>query len=587
MAGKADATLVAAAYRMGMANVPGDYSKIFEKQYEGLIAASKATSDAISSVTETVTGLVLEEKARDEKDSETLDQMYKDFNSQADLAATDRTTGVMKDNAAHYAANGPLSPDHNEAEFNRISEIGDELNALIGKSFLSKEDRLRKKALLDQAQGFKNMSIQTRAQYATTSEAWGSGYININQTYKNDPEKMTLLGEVMDRNSDLKAKNITVFINDKNEKTYRYPSGLMGEVYAAGKSESGETPITGLSDEREFFEITEKELFAGIQYKDTKTETDADTIGTTLLTSGSKMISNVDGAKIFATEDFEIGSDAHTKALEDYEEVYMQAQNFNDIATRKINGSVYADDIKLNTTISAAVIEQMGLTGTFTPEELSSGGGIDPTELAQYKETEAAAHEILTNPKTASQKQIASAMMAEYRTGQLKIQFDNQRTRLTSAKKKVSQADKDKNDLVYQQNSVFIQEKIIAAEKQGFSLETLNSIPIDKDKVFVEEGGKVYLVYEKTLKPVGKKTPIDLTDKQSVLNILYSNSKIRVREQNIEVTSADLTAASNPITDYEKRGDDWYYIKGGQDILVSDKNAIKLINAKAKVAEYQ
>ena len=84
MAGKADATLVAAAYRMGMANVPGDYSKIFEKQYEGLIAASKATSDAISSVTETVTGLVLEEKARDEKDSETLDQMYKDFNSQAE-----------------------------------------------------------------------------------------------------------------------------------------------------------------------------------------------------------------------------------------------------------------------------------------------------------------------------------------------------------------------------------------------------------------------------------------------------------------------------------------------------------------------
>jgi len=141
------------------------------------------------------------------------------------------------------------------------------------------------------------------------------------------------------------------------------------------------------------------------------------------------MISNVDGAKIFATEDFEIGSDAHTKTLEDYEEVYMQAQNFNDIATRKINGSVYADDIKLNTTISAAVIEQMGLTGTFTEEELSSGGGIDPTELAQYYETETAAHEILTNPKTASQKQIASAMMAEYRTGQLKIQFDKQRTR--------------------------------------------------------------------------------------------------------------------------------------------------------------
>jgi len=584
MAGKADATLVAAAYRMGMANVPGDYSKIFEKQYEGLIAASKATSDAISSVTETVTGLVLEEKARDEKDSETLDQMYKDFNSQADLAATDRTTGVMKDNAAHYAANGSLSPDHNEAEFNRVSEIGDELNALIGKSFLSKEDRLRKKALLDQAQGFKNMSIQTRAQYATTSEAWSSGYVNINQTYKNDPEKMTLLGEIMDRNSDLKAKKITMFINDKNEKTYRYPSGLMGEVYAAGKLESGETPITGLSDEREFFEITEKELFAGIQYKDTKTETDADTIGTTLLTSGSKMISNVDGAKIFATEDFEIGSDAHTKTLEDYEEVYMQAQNFNDIATRKINGSVYADDIKLNTTIGAAVIEQMGLTGTFTEEELSSGGGIDPTELAQYKETEAAAHEILTNPKTASQKQIASAMMAEYRTAQLKEQFDDKRTRLTSAVKTETTADKAKRLQAYELNSIAIQTAFKAAEKEGFTLDNLQGLPIDKDKQIIEKDGKIYLIFKKSGDIVKEINP---KNKKQTLSTLYNNSKIRATERNIEVTSKDLTAGSNPITDYKKRGDDWYYIKGGKDIKIESKKSIELINAKAKIAQYQ
>ena len=38
----ADATLVAAAYRLGQSNVPGDFTKIFEKQYQGLADAYKA-----------------------------------------------------------------------------------------------------------------------------------------------------------------------------------------------------------------------------------------------------------------------------------------------------------------------------------------------------------------------------------------------------------------------------------------------------------------------------------------------------------------------------------------------------------------
>ena len=45
----ADATLVAAAYRMGMANVPGDWSDSFNKMYEGIsaghIAKAKMFSD--------------------------------------------------------------------------------------------------------------------------------------------------------------------------------------------------------------------------------------------------------------------------------------------------------------------------------------------------------------------------------------------------------------------------------------------------------------------------------------------------------------------------------------------------------------
>ena len=43
----ADATLVNMAYKAAMANVPGDYSASFNKQYEGLIAGYWAQSRAI------------------------------------------------------------------------------------------------------------------------------------------------------------------------------------------------------------------------------------------------------------------------------------------------------------------------------------------------------------------------------------------------------------------------------------------------------------------------------------------------------------------------------------------------------------
>ena len=44
----ADSVLVNAALQLGMSRVPGDTAEIFNKQYEGLIAYSKATADAVT-----------------------------------------------------------------------------------------------------------------------------------------------------------------------------------------------------------------------------------------------------------------------------------------------------------------------------------------------------------------------------------------------------------------------------------------------------------------------------------------------------------------------------------------------------------
>ena len=50
----ADATLVNMAYAASMANVPGNYSSSFNKQYEGLIASHKAQMGLVGTAAQAV-----------------------------------------------------------------------------------------------------------------------------------------------------------------------------------------------------------------------------------------------------------------------------------------------------------------------------------------------------------------------------------------------------------------------------------------------------------------------------------------------------------------------------------------------------
>ena len=122
--------------------------------------------------------------------------------------------------------------------------------------------------------------------------------------------------------------------------------------------------------------------------------------------------------------------------------------------------------------------------------------------------------------------------MARYRTDQLRDVFKGERTRLQSAESKITTE-------TYMQNSLAIRGAFEEAEKEGFTLKNLQGLPIDKEKAFVEQDGKVYLVYKKTMKPVGKGKPINLKNKKEVLDILYQNSKIQPTHRNIEITGGN------------------------------------------------
>ena len=596
MAGKgygADATLVAAAYRLGQSNVPGDYSKIFEKQYEGLIAANKAKAQASidfsKNLTEKVGDFMEFKKAKEEEDEEVVDN-FKKLNEIGN-GYTDNVAGEF---ATDMEEGNSLPPLHVVAAETIVENLASDYESLSNINFPSSQQRKDKKALKKQMLEFRPAVIKSRALQSTKATLWNSGEINKDQAFKGEPNLQALYSLSIDKNKtteQLKKMGVTAFW-ENNKKYYEYQDGLYGAIYGDISNGGSEGVDVIPAGDKKSYKISETDLLARLQPKAKKSEQDLNTVQTALLKDINKTTTNPENnAKVRTIKDF---NSVAGKIEKDFYDIARLSENPNDLYTSEkmvgLTPLVYVDDLQSNRTIGATVIEQMGLTGVFTQDELESGGGIDPAELEKYGDAKKQAMEILTNPKTSIQKDIAAREYAKYRKDMLEKVFNDERTRIDGAVKIETTEEKTRRLQAYEQNSIAIQTKFKEAEKQGFTYENLQGLPINKKMHFVKQDGKVYLAYKtsqgKDIKLVYN-NPIDLKNKKQVLNILYSNSEIRPNEQNIKVTSADLTAASNPITDYEKRGDDWYYIKGGKDNKVTNKKSIELINAKAKIAEIQ
>jgi len=56
----ADSVLVNAAFELGKSKIPGDYSDIFNKQYEGLIEFNNQRAKSMVDITEAAGGLVVQ-----------------------------------------------------------------------------------------------------------------------------------------------------------------------------------------------------------------------------------------------------------------------------------------------------------------------------------------------------------------------------------------------------------------------------------------------------------------------------------------------------------------------------------------------
>jgi len=439
MAGKgygADATLVAAAYRLGQSYVPGDYSKIFEKQYEGLIAANKAKAQAkidfSKNLTENLGDFMESKKEQEEEDQEIIDN-FKELNEIGNTYTDHMTTEFAED-----MEGGNSLPSHqfDAAEFAMENTVN-EYEGLSKITFPTKEQKKDKRRLKKEMLEFRPAIVKSRADQSTKATLWANGGINKDLSFKEEPNLQALYSLSIDKNKtteQLKSMGIKTYWKN-NKKYYEYPDGLYGAIYGDISNGGADGVDVIPTDTKQKYTITETDLLARLIPKDTKTEGDLNAIGTELLKDINKTTTNPDnGAKVRTIKDFDSKRD---KVYGKFKATVLLSENPSDIYTREHNigdtARVYANDLQSNRNIDEAVINQMGIgSDVFTKEELEDGV-IDPTELAKHKNAKDKIMEILTNPKTAEQKEIAAEEYAKYRTDMLGNVFDAERTRIDGA----------------------------------------------------------------------------------------------------------------------------------------------------------
>ena len=431
--GKADATLVAAGYRLGQSYIPKDYSDIFRIQYEGLAAAHKAKTEATSKTFTTLAEEIREygefkkEEGEIIGDIETMIDDIRGDQEQLEESVTDYTTGKIKDISEHYESGGDFNIQHSKADENYLTGLKDEFESLNKKLITTKEDRARKKEIKKEIGNYRNSWNRSRGNLLASGKAWRDGHANTELSFKGDPELNMLYTNILDPDADLDNKNIDISW-EKGKKYYSFDKGTLIASEAGAQTPEGP---------KERIKISEKDLLSMVKYKDRKTEASLQGIDGKVLDQVNSMIKN---SKTLSVGEF---SDIESTVKRDYKDSLLKSDNIQDLTTRDvlIGGKErnYKKDLSSNMSIDVAILdnipslknkftEQQLLDGKLTQEELNSS--------LDFKKAKAEIIEILTNPKTASQREISANAYAQYRTDIIKNTFNTERKRIQDDKER-------------------------------------------------------------------------------------------------------------------------------------------------------
>jgi len=459
----ADAVLVQASYAAAMANVPGDWSKIFNKQYEGLLLAHTAKmkmfGDAMEQFGEIGSSLIekknLEKQLREAEDQLRLneDLLFGDAGSTTvGKLSTDNAERGVNANQQHYNNGGGSNVGMVISAQERFEDIKTQIKKISGKKFPSKKDKQKRMLLYKNFDLMKQGLIQDKASAIQYHEA-GSGGLNSLINWPRmaelvdkgqlDGDLITLIKHVHDPNTNLEDYGIKVRYNEKNERIIDYFEGRLGIEYTVNNG-GNMFNMMSYGVKPEVKSIKYKDLMGIIKYKATEEEANIEAlfnragVGASETKKGTKtpVYSNWDGDVDENGNSIIGGLKSSTRRG-----IIAELKNVdvvNDLATRELFGTdrIYANDLKSHPGIDLLTY-QMVLGKDLSQFDTNKDNELNAKERSVIGEDflkegdKAKIREVLTNPKNEGELVIAQNEFADYLTNLAGQHFKNNRPKKT------------------------------------------------------------------------------------------------------------------------------------------------------------
>ena len=438
MAGKgygADSTLVSAAFRLGQSYVPKDYSDIFAKQYEGMIAANKAKYEmfgkGIETFGEIASGIIKKDaeiRGEGAKDLEKLGEGL-GFDNELDESATAYNAAVQKDQKTAYE-NGDIYP--NKAEFDIEKQTFEELKAQIEKLdrkgiFLGKKGKQERIDLVRQTLKLRETINNSRANGKAANEADDLLLIDRKLTFKNNPDLQFLFAEKSKKDGDLRDIGVEVFFDKNMKKNYRYPVGLGARIYNKIQREKGaeDKVLTG-PENQEYLTISEEQLYKGVVYKDNETRNVIRDGHVTEVTNAAAQV--IKGTKSLAVKNY---GDIEVLTKERIKKTLISSSSYQNLTNEDIligNTEVnWKKELNEGVAIDKIVVDQMGLgSDILTLADVNGDGTVDEADsdpkLLKEKGVELNKHlqartqiiDKLLNPQTPQEKELSTEAYSDF-----------------------------------------------------------------------------------------------------------------------------------------------------------------------------
>jgi len=468
----ADSTLVNAAYRLGQSNVPGDYSGIFEKQFEGLIAANKARyegiGDAIETVGENATRMAKENKEGRDKFDQVQQNYLKGLNDESVEASK---AGASQNDA--FVQNATSTIEGYKDEIQRLNKE----HPNPGKKVREKLTTLYK-----DYEGFRKTLVEERSRHDVTMALFGNDEVDLEGSYGGDKNLQAVHAIAMNPNADHAAHGISLYRNSSKELMMEYKDNTMLLAYKYQKKmremrdkgldklnlksnpkglqlTDGDTTSLDLKYSKfgmdksmlEFIDSAEKrkvirvkDLHGMVMKKDKTSNGLGNAIILDMQKVATDMIKTVDenGKKSEKYEHADF-SRLQTQTFKKFEKIFLSPDaNIRYLATQpQVIGygdseRTYKDDKQKDLNLNKVIVDQMGLgSDILTLADVNTDGSIDKLdsdpavlkeygiELSKHNEAKAMIIEKLTNPQTESERKVAAKELANYWTRHAKAEF--------------------------------------------------------------------------------------------------------------------------------------------------------------------